>query len=95
MSGLHDENGGPPEYPPDYTLDDLNGPQSTLNTDIHFADSLEKKRLWWRNAVINAAFIASWYVALERGPDGTLIHCIVFGLVGWDQVYICDCHILV
>ena len=65
MSGLHDENGGPPEYPPEYTLDDLNGLQSTLNTDIHFADSLEKKRLWWRNAVINAAFIASWCVAHE------------------------------
>ena len=22
----------------------------------------EKKRRWWRNAIINMAFIASWYV---------------------------------
>lgn len=27
---------------------------------IHLASLAEKKRLWWRNAVINACFIASW-----------------------------------
>jgi len=27
---------------------------------IHYATEAEKKRLWWRNAVINALFIASW-----------------------------------
>lgn len=26
------------------------------------ASLAEKRRLWWRNALINAAFIASWYV---------------------------------
>ncbi|KAF9814578.1 hypothetical protein IEO21_05036 [Rhodonia placenta] len=28
------------------------------------ASLAEKRRLWWRNALINAAFIASWYVFL-------------------------------
>lgn len=27
---------------------------------VHLASLAEKKRLWWRNAVINALFIASW-----------------------------------
>lgn len=27
---------------------------------VHYATEAEKKRLWWRNAVINAIFIASW-----------------------------------
>lgn len=31
-------------------------------TDIHLATVEEKKRLWWKNAFINALFIASWYV---------------------------------
>jgi len=26
----------------------------------HFATEAEKKRLWWRNAIINTLFIASW-----------------------------------
>lgn len=29
---------------------------------IHLASVAEKKRLWWRNAFINAFFIACWYV---------------------------------
>ena len=29
---------------------------------VHLASLAEKKRLWWRNAVINLAFIASWRV---------------------------------
>lgn len=29
---------------------------------IHYATEAEKKRLWWRNAVINTLFIASWYL---------------------------------
>lgn len=28
--------------------------------DVHYATEAEKKRLWWREAVINALFIASW-----------------------------------
>lgn len=31
--------------------------------DIHLATLGEKKRLWWRNAVINAIFILSWCVS--------------------------------
>jgi hypothetical protein len=27
---------------------------------VHYATEAEKKRLWWRNAVINALFILSW-----------------------------------
>jgi len=27
---------------------------------VHFATEAEKKRLWWRNAVTNSLFIASW-----------------------------------
>ena len=27
---------------------------------VHYATEAEKKRLWWRNAVVNALFIASW-----------------------------------
>ena len=27
---------------------------------IHLASLTEKKRLWWKNAVINACFISSW-----------------------------------
>lgn len=27
---------------------------------VHLASLTEKKRLWWRNAVINGAFIVSW-----------------------------------
>jgi solute carrier family 35 protein C2 len=28
--------------------------------DLHLASISEKKRLWWKNATINAAFISSW-----------------------------------
>lgn len=31
-------------------------------SDLHLASEAEKKRLWWRNAVINAIFIAAWCV---------------------------------
>ncbi|OJA10538.1 hypothetical protein AZE42_01714 [Rhizopogon vesiculosus] len=31
-------------------------------SDMHFASSAEKQRIWWRNAMINACFIASWYI---------------------------------
>lgn len=27
---------------------------------VHYATDAEKKRLWWKNAVVNALFIASW-----------------------------------
>ncbi|KAJ7124982.1 triose-phosphate transporter family-domain-containing protein [Mycena epipterygia] len=28
---------------------------------VHLATLAEKKRLWWRNAIVNALFIASWF----------------------------------
>lgn len=31
--------------------------------NIHLASLAEKKRLWWRNGLINMAFISSWYVS--------------------------------
>jgi solute carrier family 35 protein C2 len=30
--------------------------------DVHFATIEEKKRLWFRDALINSLFIASWFV---------------------------------
>jgi solute carrier family 35 protein C2 len=30
--------------------------------DVHFATLEEKKRLWFRDALINSLFIASWFV---------------------------------
>ncbi|ESK91006.1 nucleotide-sugar transporter [Moniliophthora roreri MCA 2997] len=32
-----------------------------LEEQVHIASIEEKKRLWWRNAVINSLFIASWF----------------------------------
>lgn len=29
--------------------------------NVHVASLAEKKRLWWRNALINMSFIAAWY----------------------------------
>jgi hypothetical protein len=31
-------------------------------SNVHIASLAEKKRIWWRTAIINACFIASWYV---------------------------------
>jgi hypothetical protein len=31
--------------------------------DVHIASHAEKKRLWWKNALINAFFILTWYDA--------------------------------
>jgi len=30
---------------------------------VHIASVEEKKRLWWKNAVINTLFMLSWYVS--------------------------------
>ncbi|KAF8995468.1 triose-phosphate transporter family-domain-containing protein [Cyathus striatus] len=35
--------------------------EDTLN-DVHLATLEEKKLLWWRNAIINTLFIASWFL---------------------------------
>ncbi|KAL0072759.1 hypothetical protein AAF712_000522 [Marasmius tenuissimus] len=34
---------------------------SSLDENVHIASKEEKKRLWWRNAVINMLFISSWF----------------------------------
>ena len=34
----------------------------TRAAGIHLASLAEKKRLWWKNAVLNALFIAIWSV---------------------------------
>ncbi|THG96174.1 hypothetical protein EW026_g5607 [Hermanssonia centrifuga] len=45
----------PPEY-------DENGQANGFVDDIHIATVEEKKRRWWRNALINSLFIGSWFV---------------------------------
>jgi hypothetical protein len=35
---------------------------ASVREGLHLASLAEKKRLWWRNAIINTIFIASWYV---------------------------------
>ena len=40
-------------------------PLGLVNEGIHFASIVEKKRLWWRNAIINTLFIASWYFTFQ------------------------------
>ena len=65
------------EYPPQTDYDTqpphlLNQPpnyedivvEDDSHEDIHLATVEEKKRRWWRNALINVLFIASWYVVL-------------------------------
>ena len=47
------------DRPPDY--DDVVDADAFRN-DVHLATVEEKKRRWWRNALINLAFIGSWYV---------------------------------
>ena len=37
----------------------------TRAAGIHLASIAEKKRLWWKNAVLNALFIAIWSVSLQ------------------------------
>jgi len=32
-----------------------------VNGHVHFASVEEKKRVWWRNAIVNGLFIAAWY----------------------------------
>ena len=46
--------------------------------DVHFATIEEKKRLWFRDAIINALFIASWCVWIydSSASSPTLSHHI-------------------
>ncbi|KAF9047363.1 triose-phosphate transporter family-domain-containing protein [Panaeolus papilionaceus] len=36
-------------------------PYTSLNEGVHLASVAEKRHLWWRNAIINTLFIASWF----------------------------------
>ena len=47
---------------------------SDLDEHVHLATLEEKKRRWWRNAFINAAFIASWCAVHCIQPN--LLHSI-------------------
>jgi solute carrier family 35 protein C2 len=38
----------------------MNHYESNEASRLHLASLAEKKRLWWRNGIINGAFIASW-----------------------------------
>lgn len=44
------------EQPPEYE----EHAEYVTEDDVHIATLEEKKRRWWRNALINATFIASW-----------------------------------
>jgi hypothetical protein len=49
------------------TLDDPQDGDSAVYSrpeDVHFATIEEKKRLWFRDAFLNALFIASWSVRI-------------------------------
>lgn len=46
------------------SLDHDEGQSVTMRSrGLHYASIAEKKRLWWRNAIVNALFISSWCVA--------------------------------
>ncbi|GBE81470.1 Uncharacterized transporter [Sparassis crispa] len=47
-----------------YTLvdSDRDVHEHEFDLDVHLASLAEKRRLWWRNALINTFFIASWFV---------------------------------
>jgi solute carrier family 35, member C2 len=42
----------------DRRYEDDDGP--LMSDGVHLASLKEKKRVWWRNAIINMLFIASW-----------------------------------
>lgn len=50
----------------DHSRNGLNGPHEqgislhASDGGFHLASVAEKKRIWWRNAIINTLFIASW-----------------------------------
>lgn len=39
-----------------------------FGSSVHLATLKEKKRRWWRNALINIAFISSWCVSTLLEP---------------------------
>ena len=38
------------------------------DAEVHLASVAERKRLWWRNALINGSAILAWYVTLLLYP---------------------------
>ncbi|CCL99847.1 uncharacterized protein FIBRA_01871 [Fibroporia radiculosa] len=60
MAHQSDSNGYSLVAPPsESNLEDNTGEDELI--PVHVASLAEKKRLWWRNAVINVGFIASWF----------------------------------
>ncbi|KAJ3569615.1 hypothetical protein NP233_g4922 [Leucocoprinus birnbaumii] len=45
----------------DLSLELLESEHNHVAKDVHLASISEKKRLWWRNAVINSFYILSWF----------------------------------
>jgi hypothetical protein len=60
---------------------------------VHLASLAEKKRLWWRNAVINSFFIASWYVLLAIHSLGQAFSSLSSAYVSDMQVYLRYCPV--
>jgi hypothetical protein len=58
MTIEYPQEGGDAEYPLPESLQ-----------DVHFATLEEKKRIWFRDAVINTLFIASWCVLDSLSVD--------------------------
>jgi solute carrier family 35 protein C2 len=56
---------GPGGYPLEETLTlpshgSISDEEDDIDESIHLASVAEKKRLWFRNAVINTLFISAW-----------------------------------
>lgn len=53
-----------------------NHEEHEYDAEVHLASLAEKKRLWWRNAFINASFIASWFVMQPLPPMLRACSCL-------------------
>ena len=45
-----------------------------VNGQVHFASLEEKKRIWWRNAIVNGLFISAWYDLVASQMHLTVPH---------------------
>lgn len=66
LSGVHLESSEHEPILSDEEQDTgADGEDTTLESegDVHIATRAEKKRLWWKNALVNTFFILTWYDA--------------------------------
>ncbi|KAF8070360.1 triose-phosphate transporter family-domain-containing protein [Lyophyllum atratum] len=56
---LDESSTQPPRRSFTYDVDEI---VDTADQGIHLASLAERKRLWWRNATINALFISAWFL---------------------------------